>query len=543
MLPEPDDQTEPDQKSFKARAFDYVKAIGQVDVKGLKTNAATRWRPGIVQLGKDAQDPKKWMELHGRITGYIKTLPQSELLTGATSETEFLPAALEIAETPPAPAARVALRVIIAFFVIALLWACIGTVDIIATAPGKIVPTGRTKIIQPLESGVVRAIHVQDGQQVKAGDVLIEIDTTISAAERDRLQSEHMQAALDAARLHAALNLDTDPIIGFNPPEGATEAQIAMQKTMLFNQIAEVKAKLQGLDNQIAQNQGNRDSVAATITKLNDSIPYLAKRAKTREYLADKGYGSKLDFLSTQQDLVEHQQELEVQKGKLAEAEGAIASYQEQRIQAEAEYKRTTLKDLSDAESKASSLGDQLTQASEKYKLQTLTAPVDGTVQQLAIHTEGGVVTPAQVLMSVVPADSKLEIEANVSNRDIGFVHEGQEVEVKIDTFNFTRYGLIRGHVVSVSQDAIVNEKPTDKSEGQRHVGDENEDTSEPAGQELVYSARIVLEKTQMDVDGRMVSLAPGMAVTAEIKTGARHVISYLLSPLARHAQEAMRER
>jgi hemolysin D len=531
----------PDLKSIPSRARDYLASIRQTDMKALKARVANGWKPVLTRIGKDAQDPKKWMELHGRITSYIKTLPNSDLLTGATDETAFLPAALEVVETPPAPAARIALRVIIAFFVVAFLWACIGSVDIIATATGKIVPTGRTKIIQPLESGVVRAIHVQDGQEVKAGEVLVEIDTTISAAERDRLQSEHMQAMLDAARLHAALELDADPATSFTPPSGATDAQVTLQKTMLVNQLAEIKAKLDGLDRQIAQNQGNRYSVAATITKLADSIPYLEKRAKAREYLANKGYGSKLESLSTQQDLVEHQQELEVQKGKLAEAEAAIASYQEQRKGAEAEYKRTTLKDLSDAESKASSLGDQLTQASEKYKQQTLTAPVDGTVQQLAVHTEGGVVTPAEVLMAIVPADSKLEIEANVSNRDIGFVHEGQEVEVKIDTFNFTRYGLIHGHVVSVSQDAIVRDKPADKNNAPR-AGDES-DGSEPAGQELVYAARIALDKTQMDVDGRMVNLAPGMAVTAEIKTGARHVISYLLSPLVRHAHEAMRER
>ena len=167
-------------------------------------------------------------------------------------------------------------------------------------------------------------------------------------------------------------------------------------------------------------------------------------------------------------------------------------------------------------------------------------APVDGTVQQLAVHTEGGIVTPAQPLMSVVPGDSRLEIEAMISNRDIGFVHEGQDVEIKIDTFNFTKYGLRHGHVQSVSHD-LQREKPVNKSDNQRHTGDES-DTSEPAGQELVYVARISLD-TQMQIDDRLVDLEPGMAITAEIKTGSRHVISYLLSPLLRHKQQALRER
>jgi hemolysin D len=427
------------------------------------------------------------------------------------------------------------------FFVIALLWACIGSVDIIATAPGKIIPTGHTKMIQPLESGVVHFIHVQDGQKVKAGDVLIEIDTTISAAERDRLRNDYTQAMLDTARLKAALELDGDPVKSFVAPEAASETQMTLQKSLLANQVDEIRAKLSDLDHQIAQNTGNRDAVASTITKLTESIPYLEKRAQARKSLLDKGYGSKLDYLTIEQDLIEHQQELQVQKGRLAEAEGAIEAHRQQRRQAEDEYKHTALKDLAEAEQKSTSLHEQLLQAAQKYRLQTLTAPVDGTVQQLIVHTEGGVVTPAQVLMSIVPVDSRLEIEAMVSNKDIGFVHAGEEAEIKIDTFNFTRYGLLHGKVQSVSQDAIVHDKPQDSSGNKQHTGDESE-SSEPQGQELVYSARVSLEKTQMQIDDRLVSLSPGMAVTVEIKTGSRRIIEYLLSPLLRHKQQAMRE-
>lgn len=491
---------------------------------------------------ENAQDPKKWEELNSRILAKIRALPHSHMLTGQTDEHEFLPAALEIIETPPSPASRLIAGSIISFLMIALLWSIFGSVDIIATATGRIVPTGRTKIIQPLESGVVRTIHVQDGQHVKEGDVLIEIDTTISAAERNRLQSDHMQATLDVARLKAALELDGDPMASFTVPEGSTPAQVDLQKSYLANQVDEIRAKLSGLDHQIKQHEGDRDSVNATIAKLNESIPYLEKRAAARKALADKGYGSRLEYLSTQQDLVEHQQDLKVQQGKLDEAEGSLAALKEQRLQAEDEYRHTNLKDLSEAEQKEASLREQLAQASEKYRLQTLKAPVDGTVQQLAVHTEGGVVTPAQVLMAIVPADSHMEIEAMISNRDIGFVRDGQEAEIKIDTFNFTKYGLVHGLVQSVSHDSIQREKPADRSESQRHTGDES-DTSEPTGQELVYSARIALDQTEMEIDDRLVPLEPGMAVTAEIKTGSRHIIEYLLSPLLRHKQMALRER
>ena len=159
-------------------------------------------------------------------------------------------------------------------------------------------------------------------------------------------------------------------------------------------------------------------------------------------------------------------------------------------------------------------------------------------VQQLAVHTVGGVVTPAQSLLVVVPSDSRLEIEAMVSNRDIGFVHAGQEAEIKVDTFNFTRYGLLHGEVLSVSQDAIIRDRPQDRS-SDRALGTQN-DSSEPKGQELNYSARISLDRTKMQVDDRIVNLSPGMAVTVEIKTGSRTVLSYLLSPLLRYRQETL---
>jgi hemolysin D len=206
-----------------------------------------------------------------------------------------------------------------------------------------------------------------------------------------------------------------------------------------------------------------------------------------------------------------------------------------------AEYRRTRAAELAEAERKALGLREDLVKAEQRARLQTLTAPVDGVVQQLAVYTIGGVVTPAQQLLAVAPLDSHLEIEANVSNRDIGFVAEGAKAQIKIDTFNFTRYGLRHGTVLSVSRDAIVRQKPLDPSKD-RVQGAQNA-SSEPTGQELVYSARVSLDKTEMRVDDNIVALTPGMAVTVEISTGSRTVLSYLLSPLSKYAHDSLRER
>lgn len=458
------------------------------------------------------------------------------------AEAEFLPAALEIMETPASPAGRAVAATIILFFTVALSWACLGSVDVVAMAQGRIVPSGRTKTIQPFETGVVRAIHVKDGQAVKTGDVLIEIDPTINRAERDRLETELMVARLEAARLRAAAGTTEGSTPALVPPAGAPSAFVELQNAALASQVEEFAARISGLKEQIEQGEANRAAIQASIAKLTKTAPLARKRMEMRVTLAKRELGSKLHALMAEQEYVEQKEELQVQHGRLKEATRAVAALKDQRRQAQAEFRRRTMDDLTLAEQKVVSLRQQLAQSAKRLTLQTLTAPVDGTVQQLAVHTEGGVVTPAQPLLMVVPAGSPLEIEADISNRDIGFVYPGQEAAIKVDTFNFTKYGLLAGRVESVSQDAVTRGKPAAADGRSRATGAES-DSSEPAGQELVYVARIQLDEAQMNIDGKLVNLTPGMAVTAEIKTGERRIIEYLLSPLARHSQQALRER
>jgi hemolysin D len=452
-------------------------------------------------------------------------------------ELAFLPAALEITETPPSPVGRAIGATIIAAFCLALVWACFGTVDIVATAQGKIIPSGRTKVIQPFETGVVRAIHVRNGQRVKAGDALIELDPTMTDAEAGHLKSDLIAAELDVARLGAALAGQAD----FEPPAGATPAQIEMNRQFLTTLGAEQTSKLAEIDRQIAQKEAERASVLAAVAKLEATIPVLQERVDLRKYLFGKELGSKLTYLTEYQDLVSMQQELKIQKSKLNEAQAAVAALNETRLKVAAESRRALFDDLAKAEQKEAALAQDVIKAERRTKLQLLTAPVDGVVQQLAVHTVGGVVTPAQPLAVVVPADSRLEIEAMVSNHDIGFVHAGQEAEIKVDTFSFTRYGLLRGTVLDVSPDAITSDKSQDNKTNDK--SDPNGATSEPKGQQLSYAARVSLDRTQMQVDEVLVNLGPGMAVTVEIKTGSRRIISYVLSPLIRYRQEVLRER
>ena len=470
----------------------------------------------------------------------IVAFPTTSIRTSSEAKA-FLPAALEIVETPASPAGRAVAAIIMAIFCFFAGWACFGQIDIVTSASGKIVAAGGTKIIQPFEAGIVRAIHVSDGQRVKAGDILIELDPKINESDRSHLQADLTAAQLEMARLKAGLADTKDPLEAFHPPESATPAQVAMQRDYLLRQTIEYRAKLDVLDRQLDQKQAERDTIRATVGKLSAVVPLLQQRADIRKISADQEYTSKFQYLEMLQLLVEQQQDLIVQRSRLNETVANIAALTETKTQAIAEFHRTLFGQLAEAERKAEGLSYDVAKSDQKISAQFLRAPIDGTVQQLAIYTIGGVVTPAQVLLAVVPLDGRLEIEAMVPNRDIGFVHPTQRAEIKVDTFNFTKYGLLHGEVLNISRDAIVREKPVDRA-GEKNPGADNT-SSEPRGQELSFAARVSLERSDMRIDDKLINLTPGMAVTVEIKTGARSVMDYLLSPLMRYGSETLRER
>jgi hemolysin D len=462
------------------------------------------------------------------------------------AEREFLPAALEIIETPASPLGRAIGASLIVFFAIAVAWACFGKVDIIATAQGKVVPSGRVKVIQPLEAGTVTAIRVRDGDKVAEGQVLIELDHVVSTAERNRVAHELLGARLDAARLTALrAGLDTQYFapVGFAPPADAPAHEVARTRAVMTAQAEQQAAKIAALDGQIAQKSAEAEEIAAVIAKLEAGLPLLVETADVREKVMKMAYGNVIAHLEAQLRLTEQRHELVVQQRKAAEVAAGRRALESQRAQARAEYAQGIVTDLAEAEQKAAQLAEDLIKAEKKIDDQVLRAPNEGVVQQLAVHTIGGVVTPAQALMVVVPAGSPIEIEAMIQNKDVGFVHDGDDAEIKIDTFNFTKYGLLHGKVLGVSGDSIQRDKPAGAQNAADKPSNTGARTSEPAGQELVYAARVSLDRTRMLIDDRMVDLAPGMAVTVEIKTGQRRIIEFLLSPLLRYRQESLRER
>jgi hemolysin D len=449
-------------------------------------------------------------------------------------EREFLPAALEVLETPPSPAGRALALIIGLFFTIALTWAFVGKVDVLATAPGRILPAGKVKIVQPLDSGIVKAIHVQEGDHVTAGQLLVELDPTSPGADRDRLIRDLATTRLEVERL-TALKLGSRGDTPLAAPPDATDTDVAEARAALRSAADQQAAKLADLDQQIAQKRAEAAEDAAETAKNNASLPMLIEKDRLHRQLREKGYGTSFAALDAQQELSDarHQQEVLTQKSR--EAEAAMAALERQRDETVSEFKTTVLSDLAKAEEKENQLAQDLVKAQEKSRNTELRAPIDGVVEELAVHTIGGVVTPAEKVLIVVPDTQALTVEAQLPNRDIGFVHAGQDVAVKVETYNFQRYGMIHGKILEVSRDASL---PSDRSSDPTSTAPQERPGASPT-----YTARISLEKTSMIVEGKRQFLRPGMAVTAEIKTGRRTIIDYLLSPIARKTSESLHER
>ena len=489
--------------------------------------------PRAAMPGGTAAGPTLW---GARLSGLAARW--ARMLAARRDELEFMPAAIEIMERPPSPIGRAILWSLIAVLAAALVWACVGTIDVVATAQGRVVPTGRSKVVQPMEGGIVKAIHVLDGQVVKAGQVLVEIDTTQTGADRRHLAADLMAARMDAARLNAALDVD-DPMSAFAPPADAVPGLVHMQEVLLASQVEEHRSKIASLTEEIARKRADQAGIEATIVKHERTLPLVREQAEARLRLSERGFFPRLIALESVQKSIEIEQDLTVARHQREETLAAIASLERQIGQARAEYRKTILVSLAEMETKISDLQQELIKATQRNDLQTLTAPIDGVVQQLAIHTVGGVVTPAQPLLVVAPEDDALEIEAMILNRDIGFVEAGQEAKVKLETFLFTKYGTIPGRVLSVSRDAVQDEAPASAAGAQPPAAG----PAQPAAKGLVYPARIALDRTTVTVAGRPVPLGAGMAATVEVRTGSRRLIEYILSPILKYKEEGLRER
>lgn len=437
---------------------------------------------------------KRYREVWGHFWASRHELTPPEL---KAHEAEFLPAALSIQTQPVSPAGRWVARILMLLIVVLFVWSVLGHMDIIVNAQGKIIPGGYTKTIASVEVASVRALNVEEGQAVKVGDVLIELDTRASDSERDKSEGDRQTAWLQAVRSRAMLKaIETGQ---------APKLKLAELKPQDLNP-QRVQDAMQHIQDQWRDYQARLTRLEGEISRYSQALPLATQRAKDYAELAKTNDVSQHAWFEKEQARID--------------LEGQLADAKHQKASLIAEARKIAQDALNEANRMAASSAQDVQKASVHGELLKLISPVDGTVQQLTVHTVGGVVPAAQPLMQIVPKQATVEMEAFMENKDVGFVQAGQEAQVKIDAFEYTKYGTIPAKVSHVSQDAIQDEKKG-----------------------LIYSVKVVLTQPTINVDGRAMALSAGMSGSVEIKTGTRRVIEYVLAPLLQHSRESLRER
>lgn len=447
---------------------------------------------------------------------------------------EFLPAALEILNSPPSPVRMALLWMICAMFAATLAWSYFGWMDIHAVAPGKIQPSGRSKLLQPLEPGKVAAVYVENGSRVKAGDLIMELDPTETAADSEALGRAVLAYDAEIARRHVGIRAARDhrevPLSGIGD-----SALLEQETTVLRSDLDRLHASVESLKAQIAERKAQKSRFSMSIAARERLVAVLTERVDMRDALVSKNAGSRAMVIDAIRDKEREVATLATEQGQLLELDANVGTLERRIQEAEATFVADYMQKLADAQRQRDRTSQDLVKALSKNERTRLKAPISGTVQQLSVTTIGQVVGSGQQLMTIVPLDDTLEIEAMVLNSDIGFVEPGQRASVKIEAFPFTRYGSVEATVVRVSRDAVdIKQDDKGASGGTPKPG---------ATQSLVFPATLTLKRQSIMVDGKEVPLMAGMAVTVEIKTGARRIIDYVMSPLREVTSSAGHER
>lgn len=430
-------------------------------------------------------------------------------------EMEFLPAALEIIETPPSLTGRLLLWLIMLFFTIAVIWSILGRVDEVAVAPGKVIPSGYTKVIQAEDKGIVRKISVTNGTPVKAGGVLIVLDTVNSEADMTRMVKERDFYVLDLARLYA--ERDHKPFI---PPKGVGEKDVVQHQVSLFeSRRLELASRMNVLQQQVMAARQSLNSANERYGKYKEIFPIASEQSKRTEELARDGTVSLFEHQNYLQKEIELRQEMRAQQADVERGRHAVYERETDLQRLKSEWYSNISAKIVEDKKQLQSIEEELIKAKEKHRLSRIVSPIDGVVQQLEVHTVGGILTPAQPLMLIVPADAGIEFEVWLDNKDIGFVYAGQPAEVKVETFGFQKYGTLESVVKSVATEAREDEK-----------------------RGLIYQAFMSASRDYYMIEGKKVPLLPGMAVTGEIKIRKKRIIEFFMDTFRRYVSESLRE-
>ena len=442
------------------------------------------------------------------------------LIRSDSEDKEFLPPAVEILETPPSPMGRMLVWAVLILFVLILLWSFIGEIDEVVVARGKVIPIGYTKVLQAEDKGIVKHILVQEGQQVKEGDLLMELDRTMSESDLNALKKEISYYDINIRRIMAELS-DKPFLAEAGAGSGYDSKDLIQQMSLYQSRQSEKRAKLEFYDAQIRQKEDSVRVAESSLEKYRQLLTIAREREENLGKIVEEGAISKFAYLEYKGKRIELEQNVSMNISQLSAAQADASAAYQQKAQYLAEWNRQLQEELINCRKQYNTLTESQRKAELKNKLIEIKSPVDGAVHRLDIHTVGAVVTAAQALMEVVPKGTPVEVEAWMENKDVGFVYPDMPVEIKIDTFNFQKFGTLKGKVREISPDAIE-----DKERGP------------------LYRVMVSLEEEKLHTtDNRELQVYPGMAVSAEIKTRKKRIIDFFLEPFATYKNEALRER
>lgn len=425
---------------------------------------------------------------------------------------EFQPLLVEIEESPISPLGRLLLWSLVVFIVISMLWLFFAKIDVVVTARGKVIPSGEIKIVQPIETGTISAIFIKEGMKVKKGDVLMELDPSVTSSNTISKQQNLNTLNLEIERITALVKNEE-----FNPTfqESISQNEILNQR-LLYNAVKNgFNNQINALKDQISQSNMQIKSENTDKSKINQILENL--KQKEKRLVQVKDIIAKNDYDDVVNKIVEYTQEAKIRDLNITKLTEKINEINHQLAVQEQEYYNKLLEELTQKTKEATVLKTELNEANFRQAKQKITAPVDGYIGKMFFQTIGGVVTPAEKLFTLIPNDVPLIIKATVLNQDIGFIEKDMNVALKIDTFDFQKYGLINGVVTHISKDAIEDEK----------LG-------------LVYDILVTPEKYNLLVDGQILSINVGMSVTAELKVGKRRVIEFFVYPIVKYLDEGM---
>ena len=440
---------------------------------------------------------------------------------------KFAPQLLHIQQAHPSPMPRMVLGLIFILIVVMLVWAIFGKLDVVAVAEGKLIPATYLKIVQPSEGGIVKDIHVAEGELVKAGQVLVEMDSHTAEADSTTIRDALQYHDLTLRRIEAELN-------------GTPFRRKPGDDSQLFDKVnaaylANIRAYQDDLSAEIASKRKAQSDLAASQEiqrKLEQTLPSYKAQEASYEELGRDGFAGQLMVDEKKRFRIETEQDLEAQKHNAQSIRATIAQADQRLAQIRSDYRQKLEAEKVATFTEEQKLKQDWAKQSHKNGLLQLKAPQAGIIKDLATHTPGTVVSPGTVLMTLVPVHETLNAEVWIKNEDAGFVHEGQSVKLKLTAYPFQKYGMIDGIVQQVGADATEQNQ-------QRNNASEETKTLLPAS----YKTLIKLSMQELKVDDKVLELNSGMQVSAEIKLADQTVMEYLLSPVRKAFHEAARER